>query len=162
MVSVVGLQSIPCWQQSQPIWSQPQARPALPIWFYVAASLAKAKGPSKSAAVAAKPVAGRISEGGWGPSAGLTVTGGSANNFLHNFYYFYCPIPTHLLAFQYMSVWMRHSGAHPAAGGRYRGGAPPACHHNTCVRNQRQLKCCHDLLLIPVRAAARSGDRSAS
>ena len=24
---------------------------------------------------------------------------------------------------------MRRSGAHPAAGGRYRGGAPPACHH---------------------------------
>ena len=95
-------------------------------------------------------------EGGRGPWVFLIATGGTANNFL--FFIFYCPLPTHPLAFQYKTIWMRRSGAHPAAGGRYRGGAPPACHHTKFdVHLRLHYHPRHDLLLIPVRPTARGG-----
>ena len=137
-----------------------QARPTQPIWFYfLPLRLHRERTPQNYAALH-KRGRRRNFGGGGGAERLRDCNGWHHKQFL--FFIFYCPLPTHFLAFQYISVWMRHSGAHPAAGGRYRGGAPPACHHNTCISNQRQLKCCHDLLLLSVRAAARSGDRGAS
>lgn len=102
-----------------------------------------------------------VGGGGWGALCFLDCDGWHRKQFL--FFIFYCLAPTHPLAFQYKTIWMRRSGAHPAAGGRYRGGAPPACHHTKFDAHLRlHYHTPHGLLFLPIRAAARSGDRSAS